>query len=229
MKKIFLAFCIVTLSVVEGAVSAFAQSDSLSKNESGKLQLGVRNTVSAFSDDGANGMGVGAQFRLKFGSRLNSDWFFDYITTDIGGLAKRTDYHIGWSVLYYPFNNEIKKGKFTPYILAGHCFDYTQVERNALSNTTLILPAPNEADRFSSAVQAGLGTHYNLADNFDVSLTAQYMIHLGNDIHTSIQTDEISNQEYVLIEEGDLGLEGHLLINLSLNVYIADLWNKKSK
>lgn len=188
--------------------------------------LGMRSVASAFSDDGASGIGVGGQFRLKFGSRLNSDWFLDYITTDIGGLAKRTDYHIGWSVLYYPLNNDIRKGKFTPYILAGHCFDWTDVEKNNFNFSTTPV---NKASRFSSAVQSGLGTHYNLADNFDVSLTAQYMIHLGNDIHTTVFDNEITGQKDILIEEGGIGLEGHLLINLSLNVYIVDLWNKKSK
>jgi hypothetical protein len=204
-------------------VKAFAQ-DSLSKKEGGKLMLGVRNTMSAFSDDGANGLGVGGQFRLKLGSRINTDWFADYITTDIQGLAKRTDYHIGWSVLYYPFNNNIRKGKLTPYVLAGHCFDWTQVEKNNFrtSNTAL-----NEAHRFSSAVQAGLGTHYNLADNFDVTLQAQYMLHLGNDINTTVFTDEVTQRKDVLITKGDLGLEGHLLITLSLNVYVADLWSRK--
>ena len=219
MKKIFFVlYCAPFLS--------FAQGGSPSKNESGKLQLGMRSTVSAFSDDGATGMGVGGQFRLKFGSRLNSDWFFDYITTDIKGLAKRTDYHIGWSVLYYPLNNQIKRGKFTPYILAGHCFDYTQVVKNNFLNSATLL---NEAHRVSSAVQCGLGTHYNLADNFDISLTAQYMMHLGNNINATVFDNEITQQKDVLIEKGSLGLEGHLLINLSLNVYVADLWNKKSK
>ena len=220
MKKILLLI-FVTLSMVELSV---AQGDSLSKKESGKLMLGMRSTMSAFSDDGANGMGVGGQFRIKFGSRLNSDWFLDYITTDIGGLAKRTDYHIGWSVLYYPFNNQAKKGKFTPYILAGHCFDWTEVVKNNFANSTTSL---NEAKRFSSAVQSGLGTHYNLADNFDISLTAQYMLHLGDDINATVFDNEITQQQDVLIEKGSLGLEGHLLINLSMNVYIAKLWGRK--
>ena len=220
MKKILIFLCIVALSGVE---ASFAQKDSLSKKETGKLQLGIRSTMSAFSDDGANGMGVGGQFRLKLGSRLNTDWFADYITTDIGGLAKRTDYHIGWSVLYYPFNNKIKKDKLTPYILAGHCFDYTQVHKNNFQSTALL----NEADRWSSAAQCGLGAHYNLADNFDISLTAQYMLHLGNAIDATVFTDEATGNKDVLIEKGDLGLEGHLLINLSLNVYIAKLWGGK--
>ena len=219
MKNI-LFLLIVLLIVVKASIA----QDSLSKKESGKLMLGMRSTMSAFNDDGATGMGVGGQFRIRFGSRLNSDWFADYITTDIQGLAKRTDYHIGWSVLYYPFNNEVKKGKFTPYILAGHCFDWTQVQKNNNQFSTTSL---NEAHRFSSAVQAGLGAHYNLADNFDVSLTAQYMLHLGNDIHASVFTNA-SDQQDVLIEKGDLGLEGHLLINLSMNVYIAKLWGGKA-
>ncbi len=53
------------------------------------------------------------------------------------------------------------------------------------------------------------------------------MIHLGNDINTTVFDNEITGQKDVLIKEGTLGLEGHLLINLSLNVYIADLWSRK--
>ena len=222
MKKIFFLTGAISLAVLRG----FSQDTPDLSKESGKLMLGMRSVTSAFSDDGARGMGVGGQFRIKFGSQLNSDWFLDYITTDIGGLAKRTDYHIGWSVLYYPFNTDIRKGKLTPYILAGHCFDWTEVEKNNFGTSTTAL---NEAHRFSSAVQSGLGAHYNLSDNMDVSLTAQYMIHLGNDINTTVFTDEVTKQKDVLIKEGELGLEGHLLINLSLNVFIVDLWNKKSK
>lgn len=219
MKKLFAGYLLLATCYF-----ASAQQDSLSKKESGKLMLGMRNTLSAFSDAGSFGMGVGGQFRIKLGSRLNTDWFADYITTDIGGLAKRTDYHIGWSVLYYPLNNQIKKGKLTPYILAGHCFDWTEVEKNGYYTDY-----NSPQNRFSSAVQAGLGTHYNLSDNFDVSLTAQYMLHLGTNIHTTIFTDEVTGQKDIKIEKGDLGLDGHLLINLSLNVYVGHLWRKKNK
>lgn len=205
--------------------SSFSQETPDLSKESGKLQLGLRSTLSAFSDDNANGMGVGGQFRLKLGSRLNTDWYADYITTDIGGLAKRTDYHIGWSVLYYPLNNQIKKGKLTPYILAGHCFDWTDVKKNGGIYTLHNVPQK----RFISAVQSGLGVHYNLSDNFDMSLTAQYMLHLGDDIRATVFDNEITGGKDILIERKDLGLEGHMLINMSLNVYIVDLWNKKNK
>ncbi|MBI4931044.1 MAG: outer membrane beta-barrel protein [Bacteroidetes bacterium] len=217
---------IISLSTfILASFFSYAQKVSDLSKESGKLQFGMRSTFSTFNDDNANGMGVGGQFRIKLGSRLNTDWFADYITTDIGGLAKRTDYHIGWSVLYYPFNNQIKKGKLTPYILAGHCFDWTDVKKNGGIYSAYNVPQK----RFSSAVQSGLGMHYHLADNFDVSLTAQYMLHLGQDINTHVFDNEITGKKDILITKEDLGLEGHLLINLSLNVYIADLWNKKSK
>ncbi len=219
MKKFISLFFLTLLS----SSFSFSQEGSGPNNESGKLQLGLRSTVSTFSDAGANGMGAGGQFRLKLGSRLNTDWFADYITTDISGIAKRTDYHIGWSVLYYPFNNDIRKGKFTPYILAGHCFDWTAVKKNGNIYATYNVPQK----RFSSAVQSGVGAHYNLADNFDVSLTAQYMLHLGKDINTHVFQNEITGQKDIMITKEEIGLEGHLLINLSLNVYVADLWNKK--
>ena len=32
-------------------------------------------------------------------------------------------------------------------------------------------------DRWGSAVQAGLGIHFNLTSRFDISLMSQYMIH----------------------------------------------------
>src|ERR1051325_5871643 len=169
MKKVFLLVVMLS-SLILGVVEAsFSQNAPDLTKESGKLMLGMRAVLSAFSDDGAMGRGTGGQFRIKFGSRLNSDWYLDYITTDIAGLAKRTDYHIGWSVLYYPLNNQIKKGKITPYILAGHCFDWTDVKKNGGIYTVSNMPQK----RFASAVQSGLGVHYNLSDNFDVSLTAQ--------------------------------------------------------
>ena len=185
--------------------------------ESGKLQIGMRSIFSSFSDDGYHGFGVGGHFRIKLGSRLNSEWFFDYITTDIGGLAKRTDYHIGWAVMYYPFNNVIEKGKFTPYIQAGHCFDYTEVMKT--------IPGGLKENRGSMAVSSGLGCHYNIADNFDITLSALYMLHLGKEINATIFTAP-NNEQDVMITKDKANLEGHLLATLSLNVYIADLWGK---
>lgn len=215
MKKLFL---IPILLFPLLSIAQDQQANSQAKEtESGLFQLGMRSTISAFSDDGFPGTGVGGQFRVRFGKKLNSEWFADYITTDIGGLARREDMHIGWSVMFYPFSGNTTKGKFTPYILAGHCFDHTKVTKNEPSNFNIT--------RWSSAIQGGLGTHYNLTDRFDVSLSAQYMNHLGKDIHAEIFTGPDKTEE-VLIAEGGVGIEGHLLVTLSLNVLVGDLWKK---
>ncbi len=208
---------------------ATAQETETKDLESGKFELGLRSTMSAFGDGGFVSTGVGGQFRLRFGSRLNSEWFADYITADLGGLGKRTDAHIGWSVMAYPFAYEVKKGAWLPYIMAGHCFDYTRIEQNSGSpgNQNLFLPDP---ERWSSAIQMGAGLHFYPAQNFNISLAAQYMIHLGNDVEAQVIDDPFyPGRDYLLIQEGDLGLEGHLFISLSANVYIADLWGRKKQ
>ncbi len=187
--------------------------------ESGYFQLGIRNVVSAFGDDGAKGFGMGGQFRIRVLSRVNTDWYADYIKTDIAGLARREDLHIGWSVLAYPFNCVSTKGKITPYILAGHCFDYSKISRN---NDGFSL------DKLSSAVQAGLGMHYNITDRTDVSLTCQYMMHMGKDIHAEVEN--VDGIKEVHIEKNQVrGVEGHLLVNVSLNVRLFDMWDQHHK
>lgn len=213
MKKLIL------LSIMLVSFTGFAQEREKLDKESGYFQLGIRNTLSAFSDDGANGFGYGGQFRIRVLSRMNTDWYMDYITTDIGGVARRIDWHIGWSVLAYPLNYETTKGKVVPYILAGHCFDYTKVSKN---NSNFY------KDKFSSAVQAGIGAHYNVTDRVDLSLTTQYMMHLGYDVHAEVF--ELDGKKDVLIEkQRNRGIEGHLLINLSMNVRLFDMWDQHRK
>lgn len=191
---------------------SFGQELETNGNEGGTFSLGFRTTLSTFnsSHDESNGLGAGAQFRLQFSDRVNSDWFFDYIRSDIGNFANRVDYHIGWSVLYYPTKE--KEVKIRPYILAGHCFDYTLITANN--------DASNFDERWSSAVQGGLGTHFNLSSRMDLSLTAQYMIHLGNEAHVHQHEDG----EIEFESEGGTTAEGHLLFNVSLNYKIGKLW-----
>jgi hypothetical protein len=184
---------------------------SWGQNQSGDFQLGVRSTVSLFNDSETNdfGKGIGGQFRIQLADRINTDWFFDYLTSDVKNVANRTDYHIGWSVLFYPYLKE--KQTIKPYILAGHCFDYSYMAEN--------LNKSNFSERWSSAIQAGIGSHFQLSPRMDLSLTTQYMIHLGNHIHPNATTNSIN-----FIEEKGASLEGHLLITVGLNYKIADLW-----
>ena len=60
------------------------------KSKSGTLELGMRNTLSLFENDGHTGIGVGGQFRLWVSKKLNTEWYADYIKTD-GSLIKNID------------------------------------------------------------------------------------------------------------------------------------------
>ncbi|MES2799399.1 MAG: hypothetical protein V4638_05235 [Bacteroidota bacterium] len=190
---------------------ACAQELNIKGNQGGMFSLGVRTTISTFNhgDFNNNGMGVGGQFRLQFADRVNSDWFFDYIRGNVGDFASRTDYHIGWSVLFYYLKNPALR--IRPYILAGHCFDYTNIVDN--SN------AANFAERWSSAVQAGTGVHFNLSQRLDLSVVGQYMIHLGNHLEAHKMGNSVSFHEH-----GGGSLEGHLLFHVGINYKIGDLW-----
>ena len=181
------------------------------------FSLGTRSTTSLFNDGGTNnfGIGLGGQFRMQLAERINTDWFFDYLTSDIGNVGNRTDYHIGWSVLYYPYlkkeNDDLKATTLKPFILAGHCFDYTRFAENQNPN--------NFRERWSSAVQAGIGTHINLTKRLDLTAMAQYMVHLGNHIHADI----IDNKLQISDDHGT-SLEGHVLVTFGLNYKIGQLW-----
>ena len=205
MRKIFITGILLYAHVI------IAQDLRLKNNEGGLMSLGIRSTISAFNDSETNnfGKGVGGQFRIQLSDRINTDWFFDYLTSDIGTVANRTDYHIGWSVLFYPYLKENQL--FKPYVLAGHCFDYSYMVDNVDKN--------NFAERWSSAVQAGIGTHVNITKRIDLSLTSQYMIHLGGHIHPIINQNSVSFQN-----ETGVSLEGHLLITVGFNYKLIDLW-----
>ena len=216
MKSISLLF------LVFFTTGMLAQKPEKSKT-GGMLSLGLRSSLSLFNEETneMSGKGVGGQFRLRFAEDLNSEWFFDYLTSDILNYAFRTDYHIGWSVMYYPLAYQAyyksKEHKLTlrPYIIAGHCFDYTAIQSKA--NKDIF------ADRWSSAIQAGIGNHFELGPRFDLSLSGQYMVHLGKHLHSDYN---FSTQTLVLSEEKGQDLAGHLLLTLSLNYKIARLWGK---
>jgi hypothetical protein len=218
MKK-----CMLVLALAS-AMAASGQS-KFANRPGGQFSLGVRSTTSLFSNESGPGTGFGGQFRIRLSHLLNTEWFADYITSDIAnGLGNRTDYHIGWSVLFYPgfAYTQNARLKMQPYFIAGHCFDLTRFESNDLL-------ARHVEERFSSAVQAGLGFHLPLHDRVDLSLSAQYMIHFGKEIVPSVRTNAAGWEYLYLDEENSSGLEGHLLVTCSLNFRIADLWKNKSK
>jgi hypothetical protein len=209
IKKILAIIIVLTTFKVEAQYT----------RKSGNFELGMRQTLSLFGNNNTFGYGTGGQFRLMMGKRLNTEWFADYIQTDLYKLGKRTDGHIGWSVMFYMLN---EPKKLDPYLIAGHCFDYTKVRQY-----NVLTEVPTTAyNRWSSAVQAGIGTHYYIGERCNLTLAAQYMLHLGTDIHVEKEEDANGKEILHIDEEGDgkLTFEGHLLVSLSLNFKIGKLW-----
>jgi len=189
---------------------AFAQKTDAGKAiaEPGWFSVGARSTISLFDHDGG-GLGTGGQFRIQLSKKVNTDWFADYISINISDKVRSEYYHIGWSVLFYPR----EEGFIKPYILAGHCFDYNK-------KTSMRDPSIT-AERWGSAVQAGVGTHFNLSSRFDISITSQYMIHLTKALEAEFDGDNIS-----ITEHQGSALEGHLLTTISLNYKLCRLWKR---
>jgi hypothetical protein len=206
MKTIFLLFFSLMCSQLN------AQEQPKRNEFRGEFTLGLRSTSSFFDNTytGLPGLGTGGGFKIRLGNRINTDWFADYIV-GATSYVKRTDSHIGWSVLYYPFNYQNKGLK--PFISAGHCFDYTR-------NSDLT-DFSNFANRWSSAIQGGVGFHYYFTEKLDVVLQAQYMMHIGTHLET-----EIVNSQVVFSEEKGTLEEGHLLVTVGINFTLGKLWGK---
>lgn len=194
-----------------------AQELKIKNTQSGIVSLGIRSTTSIFdhNDFGVQGFGYGGQIRVQLSNRLNTEWFFDYMRGNVDQLVNRTDYHVGWSVMYY-FTDKVAP-PVKPYIIAGHCFDRTELYENANRS--------NSIHRGSSAIQAGAGVHFNLSERMDITFTSQYMFHLGKDVHAHIHDHDRVEFE---MHKGT-GLEGHILLNIGVNYKIADLWNAGRK
>jgi opacity protein-like surface antigen len=204
---LFLLLLLVFNSALKGQISS-----PKTMSDAGVFSLGVRSTLSLFDHDGS-GLGSGGQFRIQFNKRVNSDWFADYISINISDKVRSDYLHVGWSVLYYPAPELNYPKLLKPYILAGHCFDYNK--KTAINDPMVSL------NRWGSAVQAGLGTHFNLSERFDVSLTCQYMIHLTKSIEADIQGELVNFHQH-----NSSALEGHLLSTISLNYKLFKLWNR---
>lgn len=187
------------------------------EKQGGKFSLGLRNTYSLFSEHTASsfGTGIGGHFRIQVIDRVNTEWYADVLITNIKNKARRTDYHIGWSVMFYLIDPRGFNRKLTPYIVTGHCFDETVIKINK--------PGGEQRSRFSSAIQAGLGCHYNITPKLDVSLCAQYMLHLGKEMHT----EETPDGEIEIDLHKNAGWEGHLLVSLSVNYKFLQLWKPR--
>ena len=188
-----------------------AQTESAEDPPVGSFSLGTRNTISMFSDDGGVGVGIGGQVRVQPGRRINTECFFDYIPSKNKNITARQDYHFGWSIMYYPGATVDFSNLLQPYLLAGHCFDFSKIAEQKNPS--------NFAERRTMATQAGVGTHINLTRSFDCSLSAQYMLHFGKEIVTTVDKDAVSFEK-----KAPTGPDGHLLFSVSFNYKLGHVW-----
>lgn len=212
-KKICFIVVVTLIAQIEVTAQENRKDTTLSQsNNAGWLSLGGRSTISTFSDEGF-GLGTGGQIRIQMSNKVNTDWFGDYIIINDGKV--RSEYiHIGWSVLFYPFEKfQYPNRTMQPFILAGHCFDYNQ-------KTVLANPSVSN-ERWGSAVQIGIGTHFNLSSKFDITVMSQYMIHLTKELEV-----EESGGVYTIEKRSPNILQDHLLTTVSLNYKLFKLWKK---
>jgi hypothetical protein len=209
-SKIFLLSTFFCATLFFTSTIAQTNSDEPISN-AGMFSLGVRNTLSLFNSHEAASFGAGGHFRIQLSDRVNTEWFADFIKSSTQDLG-RTDYHIGWSVMYYLLN-PAKTKIVQPYIEAGHCFDYTQLR---ITSTNL------SRDRWSSAMQMGIGVHFYITTRFDVTLKSQYMLHLGGHLHAHKDINGI----YEISQHEGFQAEGHLLNTISLNYKIGRIWKR---
>lgn len=187
------------------------------EKQGGNFSSGMRNTVSLFNDGvkGSVGTGIGGHFRIQLSNRINTEWFADVFMSNLKDKAHRTDYHIGWSVLYYVLDPKGFERKFTPYIIAGHCFDETDIAVNGSGNS--------RNNRFTSEVQTGIGCQYNITPRFNLSLSSQYGFHLGKEVELE---ENRTTGDLLVVKHDNSSWEGHLMFSLSANYKLCKLWNR---
>lgn len=197
---------------------AFKIREAFTDPEGGTLSLGARNDINIFTAAPKSpGIGAGGSFRLQILDRLNTEWFGDYISSSLYNKAHRVDAHIGWNVMFYLLKPNGFERKFTPFIAAGHCFDYTGISLNG-ENQKLY-------SKWTSAVQMSVGCHYNITPRFDISLSTLYDLHLGKDLDTDLNPDGMVS----ITESKGAGWEGHVMIIISAHYKICKLWNVKKR
>lgn len=195
------------------AMPAKQETLKLKNHHGGLFSLGMRTTISTFNHGNWQdvGTGVGGQFRIQVHDRINMEFFADYLASKIGNSGHRDDAHIGWSVMYYPLKDKTYTRFMKPYLIMGHCFDYSKVAENVNPD--------NSMERWSAAIQLGAGNHFNITERFDLTFIAQYMFHLGRHIEA-----HESEGAFQIHDHGGSSLEGHILFTLGINYKIADLW-----
>ena len=193
------------------------QPKSAANGQIGMFSMGIGSTISIFSDGTRNysGNALTGQMRFQLWKNISSEWFGDYAITDVQGKAQRMDAHGGFSIMPYFITKSTSR--IQPYPVAGFCIDYSKFNKTGTYRD--INGEPNFLERYSFASQVGFGTQIHLSEKIDLSVIAHYMFHLGNDIHAHFENDDVHFEK-----SKSASLEGHLLLSMTVNVKLIDLW-----
>lgn len=152
--------------------------------------------------------GVGVQGRLMLLQRLNTEWYAEWMRGGFSDAAFRTDVHLGLNALLY-FQRRLQR--VAPYLVAGIAADALTLHNRVQYR--------HRTTSWTTALQGGMGFHINLTWRSDLSLSTAYQQHLRH--NALLKTDEGLLAQ--VPQTGRTG-DGHLLVVLSMNFKITDLW-----
>ncbi len=179
--------------------------------KAGIFSLGMRLPFGFASSPGVLNVaqGLGIESRIQLGKHYNSEYYGDYLLSKFGDSAVRSTGHIGASFLLYP---QDKLRRVQPFVFVGPDANFEKIRQQT--------NAANAASRWNFAAHAGLGMHLNVSWRSDITLSSAYMLHFGKKI--DIQSLE---DESVFLTQGN-GIDGHLLLTISMNFKIVGLWKR---
>lgn len=211
---------VMAFSLVQSLSMAQAKGDSL-PDHTGFLSIGARGCISMFTTNKQTfvGTGAGGQFAIRIAPHFNSHYFADWIVSNLRNLAQRVDFHSGFSMMPEVYTPRVGKTHIALYPLAGICIDYTRLSITTGENVS---GGPSALDRYSFAVQAGCGMTIPVSRKLDFSLEAHYMVHIGNDVNVNITGNQVA-----LSRESGLNIDGHFLLDISMDYKLFHLWRKK--
>ncbi|MBP9882271.1 MAG: hypothetical protein KBF32_02630 [Chitinophagales bacterium] len=177
----------------------------------GIFALGVRVPFGfAGSPDGVNiSQGLGINSRIQLGKHYNTEFYGEYLNGRYGDSAVRNNAHIGASFMLYTQN---KLRRVQPFFFAGPDADYEKIHQTT--------DVTNVASRWNFAAHGGLGMHINVSWRSDITISTAYMLHFGPKIET-IST----NDQQLYVADGK-GVDGQLMVTVSMNFKMLDLWKK---
>ncbi|MCS6917920.1 MAG: hypothetical protein RMK52_06455 [Chitinophagales bacterium] len=176
----------------------------------GVFGVGIRTAAGLSISDSALRVseGGGVQARLMVLQRLNTEWYAEWLRGGFSDAAYRTDVHLGLNTLLY-FQRRLQR--VAPFVLTGIAADALTLHNR--------LTARHRTSSWTTALQGGIGFHINLTWRSDLTVSAAYQHHLS---HQAI----LQTEESILAQvprSGRTG-DGHLLVTLSMNYKITDLW-----